>query len=405
MTTPPEQPTTAPPARRDARVATAVVLSLGFSTFGVGMSLPVVTFVASDLTSSAVLVGAVVATRWVARLALNIPAGMACQRRGAWVVFLVGVAVVGLSGVLSALAYTWPLLLLARVVEGAGAALSMTAGMAMIVGVSDSSSRGKLFGHYQMGQRIGFWIGPLAGGLVAGWAGNRAALWGYAIIALLAVVPLALTGPPASPTAAPATVRFGSEIRTLLGRPEFMLIGVVTFVAFFTMTGLQFTALPVLVDEELHLGPEVVGWAIFASNAVSFALVYPSAWASDRISRRGTVAVLLLVGGLGLLTLPLVHDVATLMAASVVTASIHVLRGPATQAYAADAAGTSSAGAAAALYRSLGDLGSVAGPFAVGFLLAFGTDAFFLVNAGLAGIALVAFLVGTRPRLQLGVAS
>lgn len=387
----------------DAGAPVAVLLSLALSTFGVGMSLTVITLVTADLTTSGVVVGAVVSARWVARLVMNIPAGVAADRVGAWRVFYVGVVTVAASGVLTATSTTWLTLLLARVVEGVGAALSMTAGMALIAGVADPKTRGRMFGHYQLGQRTGFWIGPLAGGLVAAAAGNRAALWGYAAVATLAVVPLAMVRPSSRPPAAVPRTTFRSDLGTLMRSREFVLVGLVTLVAFFTMTGMQYTALPVLVERQLDGGAALVGWAVFASNAVAFALVYPAGWASDHVSRRWTVAVLLAIGAVGLLLMPAAHTAALLIGASTVVGALHVLRGPATQAYAVAAAGSASTGAASALYRTLGDLGSAAGPLVAGAALGLGVETFFVLNGVLAIAVLTLFVLGTRPTTQLGV--
>lgn len=387
----------------DAGAPVAVLLSLALSTFGVGISLTVITLVTADLTTSGVVIGVVVSARWLVRLVVNIPAGIAANRVGAWRVFYIGIVAVAVSALLTATSTTWSTLLLARLVEGTGATFSMTAGMALIAGVADPATRGRRFGHYQLGQRIGFWIGPLAGGLVAAAAGNRAALWGYAAVATLAIVPLATVRPLSRPPAAAPSTTFRSDLGTLMRSREFALVGLVTLIAFFTMTGMQYTALPVVVERQLDGGAALVGWAVFASNAVAFALVYPAGWASDHVSRRWTGAILLAVGAVGLLLMPAARTTPFLIGTSILVGALHVLRGPATQAYAIAAAGSVSTGAASALYRTLGDLGSAEGPLVAGAVLGLGIETLFVLNGLVALAVLTLFVLGTRPTIQLGV--
>lgn len=388
----------------------AVLVSLALSTLAIGASLPVTTLLATDLAGTTFIVGVVVASRWVTRMLANLPAGAVAERHGAWRVFRWGIAVVGVTTVLGAVSPTWPLLLVSRALEGVGAAMSMTAGMAFVAGLAEPERRGRLFGHYQLGQRTGYWFGPLLGGVVASAAGLRVALWAAAAVAFAALLPLALgrgrrglagevDGGPV--VAVPRRQAFGADVRTLLTSREFLLVGLATLVSFAGMTGAQYTALPVVVDRDLGQGPGAVGAWLFAVNALGFALVYPMGFASDRFGRRPTVAVLLALTALGFVVAGVAGGMLAVATVSVVLGFGQVLRGPATQAYAIDAAGSSGRGAASALYRTLGDVGSAVGPVVAGWLLAGGAGGFFVFNGVLAAAVLVAFVVGTRPAPKL----
>jgi MFS family permease len=371
----------------------ALLVSLALSTLAVGVSLPVIPLFAATLTEATTIVGVVVAMRWIARLVVNVPAAVACERWGAGSVFRWGSVAMVASGASSALAPSWEVLLLGRVIEGVAAAMTITAAMTVIARRGDGSRRGRDFGHLQTAQRIGYWLGPVIGGTVAAAAGFRAGLRVYTGIALVALL-VALAVRAGVPSVR-QRLSLRRDARLLLAKPQFVLVGLVTFVVFFTMTGAQFTAVPFFVERVLDMGPAVVGWSLFAANAVAFVLIYPSGYASDRFGRQYVILVLLAISAVGLFWLPAVDTVSELMAASIVLGAGNTLRGPATSAYLVDAVGDAPMGVALGLFRSAGDIGSALGPVAAGWLLGFGDAHFFVLNGALTLAVLTVFAIGT----------
>jgi DHA1 family multidrug resistance protein-like MFS transporter len=365
-------------------------LSLTLSSLGIGVSLPVVPLFAVELGAVAFAVGLIVSMRWAARLVADLPVGAASERFGRRRVLVTGIGLVAVSGAVSAAAPDWGWLLAARVMEGVGAGMSTTAGLAAVADVSTPNTRGRLLSSYQAAQRIGFWFGPLIGGSLAASFDLRLALWGYALLATAAILPaLAVTE---SRHHAPvvhgsAVAAFGALARSR----DFVLISAVSFGVFFTMTGAQFTALPLFASFELDLGAEFVGWALFLSNTVGFVLLYPSGLISDRYGRRAIIVVLLAATVVGLVLMALAGGATWILLASLAMGGGNALRGPAMQAYVMDAGRGGGHGATAGAFRAIGDLGSTLGPVVASASLAFGYRGFFLVNALLVGIALLLF--------------
>ncbi|HXH06051.1 MAG TPA: MFS transporter [Vicinamibacterales bacterium] len=366
-----------------------LLAALTLSSLGIGVSLPIIPLFGLELGASPVVVGFIVSMRWATRLVADIPMGTASERLGRRGIFVGGVLLIAASGLVSATAPTWPVLLVARVLEGIGAGMSTTAGLASMADLSTPATRGRHLSAYQASQRIGFWFGPLIGGWVGAAIDLRAALWVYAGLALIATLPaLAVRESRVAEAAHPSPF---AALGLLARNHDFLLISAVSFVVFFTMTGAQFTALPLLAAEDLRLDADFVGWALFLSNTVGFVLLFPSGIISDRYGRRPIIIGLLGSMAVGLAVLAAAGDASMVLVASIIMGGGNALRGPAMQAYAMDAGRGGGHGASAGVFRAVGDLGSTLGPVLATAMIGMGFSSFFLLNAAITAVALFLF--------------
>jgi MFS family permease len=375
-----------------------LLAALTLSSLGIGVSLPIIPLFALDIGAVPFVVGLIVSLRWATRLVADIPVGAASEQIGRRTIFVTGILLLASSGIASALSPTWQWLLLARVLEGVGAGMSTTAGLAAVADLSTPATRGRHLSAYQASQRIGFWFGPLIGGWIGASLGLRPALWAYAILALAAIVP-ALFVKESRHHAPVVHVSPLAALGMLARSRDFLLISGVSFVVFFTMTGAQFTALPLFAVDELDVGADFVGWALFLSNTVGFILLYPSGMISDRYGRRAIIVVLLVASAVGLVFMALAADAAWILIASLAMGGGNALRGPAMQAYVMDAGRAGGHGATAGLFRAIGDLGSTLGPVAATAMIGLGYSSFFVLNAVVVVVVLFLFarLASARP--------
>lgn len=365
-----------------ARRAWPLLLSFGMSSFALGLSQPIVPLFSLDLGASAVAVGFVLSARWASRLVVDMPLGAISERRGRRAVFVGGTALEALAGLVAALSPSWEWLVLARMIEGVGVGATTTAGLAAAADLSAPGSRGRMLSWYGSAQLFGFWFGPLVGGALGSAFGLRAPLLLYAVIAACALLPALLVRDTATSPRQTGSHRaaFGQLFRSR----DFLLIALVSFVVFFTMTGALMTAMPLFAVQELHAGADFVGLALFLSSTVAFLLLYPSGLLSDRRGRRGVIVALLGVTAVALFLLASASSAPVVLVAVLVLGAGSALRGPATAAYVMDAGQHAGHGTTAGAFRALGDIGSTLGPIVASVTFAISFRSFFIVNACIA---------------------
>jgi MFS family permease len=98
--------------------------------------------------------------------ALMLACGRAGDIIGHRVIFLLGCALSAISFILCAVAPSYPLLLTARVLQGAGAALTLSCGPALLTALHSEHRRVAMLGLYALAFGFGATLGPLIGGLL-----------------------------------------------------------------------------------------------------------------------------------------------------------------------------------------------------------------------------------------------
>ena len=120
-----------------------------------------------------------VALSWVATALLLavavflIPMGKIGDIYGRRKVFTWGLAVYTLASLLGAFSVSMSMLIAVRVLQGFGAAMFVTTGMAILTSVFPPQRRGRAIGFYVAAVYIGLSVGPFAGGLLTQYVGWR----------------------------------------------------------------------------------------------------------------------------------------------------------------------------------------------------------------------------------------
>ncbi len=166
----------------------------GLGVFVVGLGTMVVPFDSSVNVAFPHIVRAfglpIPAIQWVViaytltYAALTLVCGRVGDMIGYRRVFLAGSACSTLAFILCAAAPSYEALLAARVVQGIGAALTLSCGPALATGLYAEHERSRILGLYTMGFGAGAVLGPVIAGQMVGYFGWQAVFWFRAPIAL-----------------------------------------------------------------------------------------------------------------------------------------------------------------------------------------------------------------------------
>jgi EmrB/QacA subfamily drug resistance transporter len=178
------------------RLATLIVTYPWIGVFVVGLGTMVVPFDSSVNVAFPHIIRAfalpIPAIQWVViaytltYAALTLVFGRLGDMIGHRFVFLAGCACSALAFGLCAAALSYPMLLGARVLQGVGAALTLSCGPAIATSLYPEADRPRILGYYTMAFGLGSVLGPIMAGLMIGTFGWQAVFWFRAPVALAA---------------------------------------------------------------------------------------------------------------------------------------------------------------------------------------------------------------------------
>lgn len=153
-----------------------------FMLSSVNVALPAIQ---GEMTVNAVLLGWIATSYLLATAILLVPAGRFADMYGRRKVFVCGIVLFTLGSFLSIAAPGIRWFLFLRVLQGLGAAMFLTTGMAILTTVFPPQKRGRALGILVTAVYVGLATGPFAGGLLTQHIGWRSI---FAVISLLGVV-------------------------------------------------------------------------------------------------------------------------------------------------------------------------------------------------------------------------
>ena len=156
---------------RSALIVATLTSFMGpFMISSVNVALPAIQ---ADLQMDAVQLSWI-ATAYLLAVAVGlVPAGKIADIHGRKRVFATGLAVYTVGAGLAAFANSATLFIGLRVIQGLGAAMFVTTGMAIITSIFPPNKRGRVIGIYVAAVYIGLSVGPFAGGFLTHYFGWR----------------------------------------------------------------------------------------------------------------------------------------------------------------------------------------------------------------------------------------
>lgn len=351
---------------RDVKVmlAAAFLIALGF-----GLVAPVLPQFATTFDVGATAAAVIVSIFAFMRLLFAPAGGALIGRFGERPVYVAGLLIVAVSTAACAFAQDYVQLLVFRGLGGVGSVMFTVASMALVVRLAPPESRGRVSGAYASAFLIGNVLGPVVGGMLAGF-GLRVPFLCYAAALVLAaiVVQTQLSHTPSSArqSGAPAaTMRFGDA----LGVGAYRSALVSSFANGWATFGVRMATVPLFAVAALGAGPEAAGLALAVFAAGNAAALTFSGRLADTLGRKPLMIAGLLVAGLATGGIGFTSDLSWFLVASAVAGAGSGLLGPAQQAAVADVIGNErSGGKVLAAYQMTSDIGAIAGPVLVGIL-------------------------------------
>jgi DHA1 family multidrug resistance protein-like MFS transporter len=355
----------------------------GFVILGISIISPVLPQYALSFSVPVAVTGWAISAFALARTVMDIPSGFMADRFGRKRNMLSGLILIIVSSIAAGTAETYTWLIVARIVEGLGSALYMTAATTWVAQISSGAYRGRFMSIYSGLIFAGAAFGPTIGGYSAAHFGLSAPFFVYAAFALFGLIAtLALKEESEHPEAMPPQVRLKDIPSVLLNGP-FILVNLSVFALFFLRAGVRSTLVPLYAALDIGLTEDKIGVILTVAAVITSALSFPSGWLSDKIGRKRPIMICLFLSAIAVLLIPLQKSFGGLAAIMAFYGFATGLQGS-IAAWPADVAPKDKLGTAMGVYRVIGDIGMVLGPIAVTYVTAY---------TGQSSITFVPFLI------------
>jgi MFS family permease len=375
------------------QLALAVYLPTLFLAFGQGVMLPTMPLYAKQFSSSLSLISMAVAALALGTMLADLPAGMVLERLGRRPMMLAGTVMVAVSALGLAQAHVYPELIIFRLIGGVGTACWGISRLAFMADVIPLANRGRSLSTFGGLQRIGTFVGPVTGGLVARLFDIRASFVLAAALALTATLVSLLFAPETRPATWVSARGRWRALGTVLREhgKDFAGAGAAQVFAQMIRSGRQIIV-PLYANTALGLDVASVGTIVSISAVIDMSLFVPAGMLMDRLGRKYASIPSFLVMAVGMALLPLTGDFLSLLAATSVIGLGNGLGAGTMMTLGADLAPKEAAGEFLGLWRLVGDAGAMGGPVVAGGiadLVGFGAGALVLSGVGVLAAATI----------------
>ena len=392
----------------------AILSSVSFTVaLGYGIVAPGIPGFARQFGVSTAAAASVISAFALMRIIGALPSGRLVDRIGERKMIAIGIGIVAASSALAGFSGSFAQLIVLRGVGGLGSAMFSVGAQTLLLRCVPSGLRGRASGLYTGGFLLGGISGPAIGGLVAAWS-LRAPFFIYgAMLAVPTGIAAFALGtstsgerPGHGERAGRPLTELASASRRRRARPTsrrrrarptlrsraYLAAASANLAEGFAIMGVRSALVPLFVHDVLHRSATWTGIGFGVTAAVNAATLLPGGRAADTLGRRPVIVAGCVLAATGLVMLALLPDLGGFLAALVILGLGSGLLDVAPAAMIGDLLG-GRGGTVVAAYQMSGDIGTVAGPIAVGFLVdsvsyaaAFGLGACALGSAAIMGM-------------------
>ena len=324
--------------------------------------------------------------------------GILADRYGRRVVLTTCLAIFGTFGGLAALAPSFEVLLISRLLQGVGSAGLINLAVVLIGDHWSGSDRTHVIGRNTAVLTVGLAALPLLSGTVTELAGWRVAFGIYTVALLTAGLAWRVLDA-GRPSDAPGVADQIRDAVVVLRRPLLMATISTGFLVFMAIFGLFLTVVPVHLAEVFGMKAGARGVLISLPAITSTLVAFNLGRITARVSAR-TIVIMSAIGlGLAFIGLGAAGAIAVLVVATLIYGASEGALIPMLQDLNIAAAPDESRAAVIAVWVSFARLGQTIGPLIAGVLLGFlSTGSTLALGAVVAGVILLLGLIGPFPR-------
>jgi len=366
-----------------------------------GLLIPTLPVFAESFGVSIGLVGLVLAAEGIGTLFADVPAGHVVNGMRARPAMILGMGLITAAALGSALAPSLAWLFGFRFLSGVGLSVWNVSRHVFLTSATSSANRGRTMGVFGGLTRLGGFIGPAIGGVLATIFGLRSPFVLYVLIGAAAMLLLALIRLPAGMAEPRRRPEDGPLERAARGaalaeaRGRLLKAGGAQLLGQAVRAGRR-VLVPLYATQVLGLDVGVAGFIVSVSNLADMSLFYPAGLIMDRLGRKFAIVPSFIIQAVGMALVPFSGGAVGLGAAAVLMGVGNGISAGTMMTLGADLAPRGAVAAFLGRWRLIGDAGYVAGPVVVGLVgqvLGLGTSALAVAAIGAGTAAWFAFLV------------
>ena len=382
-------------------------------TVGQGLLVPILPLYAADFNIGYGLIGLILAGESLGTLVADVPTGMIQRRFGNKQVMMMGLLVKSLSVLLLFFAPSiWTVLVL-RLFAGFGRSMYTISAHIYVTNHIDLDRRGKAISMFGGTHRLGGFIGPAVGGIIAGALGLRAGFLGVALVTGIGFIVVALFTHNSKRDEARASAGEDHQLHilsVLASNSRVLASAGLAQVFGQTIRAGRTVVIPLFAADVLGLSVDQIGVIVSISVAVDFSLFVVAGWLMDRFGRKFAIVPCFGIQALGMALVPFASGYTGLLFAAVLIGIGNGLGSGSMMTLGADLSPARSRGEFLGLWRLIGDVGHTGAPLVVGVvaeILVLSSAIWVIAGSGLAAAGIFLFLVPEtlKRKHKLAVAS
>lgn len=367
-------------------------------TLGSGLLVPILPLYAAGFEISYGMIGLILAGEAIGMLIADVPTGMLQGRLGNKQVMMMGFVVAIVSTLLLFFVNSIWVVFLLRMAAGLGKAMY---GVSMHIYIANNVQlvqRGKAISIFGGVHRLGGFIGPALGGVVAAAFGLRAPFIVFAGAGFIGLMLIALYTQNTKSKAKNDDAHHHSINILAVLRDNFRVLATAGTAQIFgqMIRAGRVVIIPLFGADILGLSVDQIGFIVSLSVAVDFSFFFVSGYLMDRYGRKFAIVPCFAIQALGMALIPFTISFGGLLLASVLIGFGNGLGSGTMMTLGADLSPEDSRGEFLGVWRLIGDIGHMGGPLVVGTvadLLILNSAVFVIAGSGLVAASIFLFFV------------